>query len=258
MKRNTDLDARIDSLVAAMFVFPDTVEKALDDAIQDHRKQAEAGPYYKQILEGHGNALVTLDAACIEEAILKLNDPSIRTWLNMYTGEQLPLFAYPGWYFVTYVEALDARLTEIVYTSLPEICGISHAEIEELVEYDDRHEGKIAEAIISVIGDILADAERAAEEPMDATVSVGEVREYLEGFSEYGEVTITDGRENLSLQLGFNASWPVDWTTVGDLRALLDEMGVDETVTFRSGDCGYCVIGLGKFGPEPKLVVKTV
>ncbi len=88
-------------------------------------------------------------------------------------------------------------------------------------------------------------------------VSVAEVRDYLDEFSEWDEVVLRDGNDYMPLKLGFNSSWPCDWTSVADVQSLLDESGQWEPLRFRVNGIGYLVVGMVAC-PEPTLIVERV
>ena len=85
-------------------------------------------------------------------------------------------------------------------------------------------------------------------------VSVAEVRDYLDEFCEWDEVHLKDGNRVIPLALGINPARYGDWTSVGTLQSLLDEMGGWEPLGIRSRYGKYRVIGM-EAADEPTLLV---
>lgn len=152
---------------------------------------------------------------------------------------------------------ISAALTEILYALLVDLSGIAPAEVEALIEYDNRHAKQISKAVTSVVENVLANADKTAKEATGRSVSAAEIREYLDQYLECDEVFVADGKDRHPLRLGIHSSWPVDWTMVSDLQSMLDEMVDLQPLLFSLEGHRYQVVRLVN-GLVPTLIIEAV
>lgn len=88
-------------------------------------------------------------------------------------------------------------------------------------------------------------------------VSVAKVLEFLDEYQEWDEVLLKDEERVFPLALGTNAAWHGDWTSVGAVKSLLDELFSTNGVGIRSRRGNYWVVGMVS-GEEPTLIVERM
>ena len=89
------------------------------------------------------------------------------------------------------------------------------------------------------------------------TVSVAEVRGYLDEYQEWDEVLLKDEDRVFPLALGLNPRWHGDWTSVGTFQSLLDELFSWDGLGLRSRRGNYWVVGM-ECSEEPTLIVESM